>query len=276
MIGGWLAQALIVAISLLVACRMSRITGDGIKQVIEAEEDARRAREMLQLIMDNIPQQIYWKDTQLRLSGLQPQLRPRRRAGGPGGDHREDGLRPALGQRGRGAAARRGPARHGRRTSPSTTSWSRPPHADGRQSWAATNRIPLHDALGGVVGILGTIEDITEQRQAEEALRESDARLRTVIAGIPVMVYALDRHGIFTFCDGKGLEALGLEPGQVVGRTAYDVFRDTPALLDHLHVALTGIPHAWTVEVQGPDARDAGHAAPRRVGRADRDRRRGL
>ena len=123
--------------------------------------------------------------------------------------------------------------------------------AEGGVTWAATDRIPLRDSGGAVVGILGTIQDITEGRQAAEALRESDARLRTVIAGIPVMVYALDTSGVFTFCDGKGLEALGLEPGQVVGRTAYDVFRDAPALLDHLHVALTGVAHAWTVEVRG-------------------------
>lgn len=40
--------------------------------------------------------------------------------------------------------------------------------ADGKQAWLDTNKIPLHDAEGTVIGILGTFEDITERKQLEE------------------------------------------------------------------------------------------------------------
>jgi diguanylate cyclase (GGDEF)-like protein/PAS domain S-box-containing protein len=43
--------------------------------------------------------------------------------------------------------------------------------ADGKQSWVNTNKIPLHDAQGNVVGILGTFEDITERQRVEEKIR---------------------------------------------------------------------------------------------------------
>ena len=249
-IGGWMAQALIVAISLLVACRMSRITGDGLRQVIGAEEDARGAREMLQLIMDTIPQQIYWKNTDSTYVGGNRSFA--RAAGLESLEEIAGKTDFALGWDQEAVERRRaGDERVMEANRPEYRVVETTVDGEGRPSWAATNRIPLHDAFGNVTGLLGTTEDVTEQRQAAEALRESDARLRTVIGGIPVMVYALDRHGIFTFCDGKGLAALGLEPGQVVGRAAFDVFRDTPALLDHLGVALTGVPHAWTVEVRG-------------------------
>jgi two-component system, cell cycle sensor histidine kinase and response regulator CckA len=46
-------------------------------------------------------------------------------------------------------------------------------NADGKQAWLETNKIPLHDAAGNVVGILGTYEDITLKRQSEEALRHA-------------------------------------------------------------------------------------------------------
>ncbi len=40
--------------------------------------------------------------------------------------------------------------------------------ADGKKAWLDTNKIPLHNTLGEVIGILGTFEDITERKQAEE------------------------------------------------------------------------------------------------------------
>ena len=43
--------------------------------------------------------------------------------------------------------------------------------ADGRQSWLDTNKVPLHDAQGHVIGILGTYEDITGRLMIEERLQ---------------------------------------------------------------------------------------------------------
>jgi PAS domain S-box-containing protein len=50
--------------------------------------------------------------------------------------------------------------------------------ADGRLTWRETSKLPIHDAEGNVVGLLGTIEDITERKVAEDLLRESEAKFR--------------------------------------------------------------------------------------------------
>ncbi len=51
--------------------------------------------------------------------------------------------------------------------------------ADGKQAWLETNKLPLHDNNGNVVGILGTYEDITERKEASEALQRAHNELET-------------------------------------------------------------------------------------------------
>ena len=123
--------------------------------------------------------------------------------------------------------------------------------AGGEQSWAETNKIPLHDAEGRVVGLLGTFEDITERRQAEEALRASEERLRTVVAGSPLILFAVDAGGVFTFSDGRGLNALGQAPGQVVGQSIFEVYGDHDGLLSTIYRVLAGETVSSVLEIGG-------------------------
>jgi PAS domain S-box-containing protein len=45
--------------------------------------------------------------------------------------------------------------------------------ANGRRAWLVTNKMPLHDQEGNVVGVLGTAEDDTNRKEAEEALQRA-------------------------------------------------------------------------------------------------------
>jgi PAS domain S-box-containing protein len=49
--------------------------------------------------------------------------------------------------------------------------------ANGRHSWMITNKMPLHDHEGNVVGVLGTAEDDTNRKEAEEALQRAHDEL---------------------------------------------------------------------------------------------------
>lgn len=57
--------------------------------------------------------------------------------------------------------------------------------ADGSRLWIDTTKVPLTDAAGTTYGVLGVYEDITERKQTEEALRESQELLETVIETAP-------------------------------------------------------------------------------------------
>ncbi|ABG05697.1 diguanylate cyclase/phosphodiesterase with PAS/PAC and GAF sensor(s) [Rubrobacter xylanophilus DSM 9941] len=83
-------------------------------------------------------------------------------------------------------------------------------------------------------------EELAARRRAEEALRRSEARLRAVVAGSPVTMFALDPSGVFTLAEGRGLERMGLLPEEVVGRSAFEVIGGDPRLAADLRRALAG------------------------------------
>ncbi|WP_166172722.1 PAS domain S-box protein [Rubrobacter tropicus] len=68
---------------------------------------------------------------------------------------------------------------------------------------------------------------------------------------MPFVVFALDADGVFTASDGEGLSALGLEPGEVVGRSAFEMYRGEPGVLENLDRALLGESFSSVVEVGG-------------------------
>ena len=51
---------------------------------------------------------------------------------------------------------------------------------DGTTSWAVTTKMPLYDDRGNIVGTFGVSRDITEQKEAQEALRTSEMKYRTL------------------------------------------------------------------------------------------------
>ena len=77
-------------------------------------------------------------------------------------------------------------------------------------------------------------------RRASDAQRESDLRLRALVGRAPMILWALDENGIFTFSEGKSLEALGLSPGEVVGRSVFEVYAGEPKILEDQRRALAG------------------------------------
>jgi diguanylate cyclase (GGDEF)-like protein/PAS domain S-box-containing protein len=93
------------------------------------------------------------------------------------------------------------------------------------------------------------LHDISERVRAQEALRRSEQQLRSVVSNVPVVLFTLDRNGVFTLSEGKGLEALGLGPGEVVGQSVFDVYADYPGITNSVRRALAGESLRTTNEV---------------------------
>ena len=66
---------------------------------------------------------------------------------------------------------------------------------DGVTRWVRTRGFPVTDEAGRVYRIVGFLEDITERKLADEALRESEAKLRDMFQQSPDIIMTVDRDG---------------------------------------------------------------------------------
>lgn len=93
--------------------------------------------------------------------------------------------------------------------------------------------------------------NIARRRKAEASVRASEQRLRAVISSLPVILFVVDKGGRFTLSDGKGLSALGFKAGEMVGRSAYELYAGNDSLLSGIRRALEGEAFSSTIEIQG-------------------------
>ncbi len=122
---------------------------------------------------------------------------------------------------------------------------------NGDLYWEFASISGVKDHEGRITHYIAVKEDITARKQVEAALRESQQRLTSIIGNTPVVLFALDQAGVFTLSEGQGLEGLGLIPGEVVGQSALDVYRDYPAAGADLRRALNGEAFAASTTVAG-------------------------
>ena len=92
---------------------------------------------------------------------------------------------------------------------------------DGKLIWASTKIAAIR--IGGrIEGFIGSIDDITTLREAELALRESEARLRTIADTLPTMVAYIDAAMVYRFHNRAYDREFGRNGAAVLGMTIRD------------------------------------------------------
>ncbi|PYP84354.1 MAG: hypothetical protein DMF61_20125 [Blastocatellia bacterium AA13] len=101
---------------------------------------------------------------------------------------------------------------------------------DGAEIYLRENARAVRDSEGAVVYYEGTVEDVTESKLIQEALRDSQALFNSLVNSLPQKIFCKDHEGRFTFGNRAFREAMSKSLEEIVGRTDRDFF--TPELAE--------------------------------------------
>jgi PAS domain S-box-containing protein len=89
-----------------------------------------------------------------------------------------------------------------------------PSRVQGRAAWLGTWLIPLRNSQGIIEEILGVSRDITERVQAEQSLRDSEEKYRSLVHTSPDAIFLHDLNGTITFSNQRALDILGYDASE--------------------------------------------------------------
>ncbi len=121
---------------------------------------------------------------------------------------------------------------------------------DGEIRWVRVRGFPVRDDAGTVIRLAGIVTDITERREVDQALRESERRFSDLLRNVGLASVMLDREGRITFCNDHLLRLTGWRYDEVIGLNWFDTF--TPPEPGDIRPAFAALladaPEAWRRE----------------------------
>jgi PAS domain S-box-containing protein len=94
--------------------------------------------------------------------------------------------------------------------------------AGGEIRWVNSDKIPVFGRNGEVTGLIAVVQDITGLKKSEEALRNSETRLRTLVHTIPDLIWLKDVNGVYLSCNKMFERFFGAGESDIVGKTDFD------------------------------------------------------
>jgi len=184
------------------------------------EEALRESQQMLRLVLDTIPVRVFWKDKELNYLGCNKQFA--KDAGLKSTDEiigRNDFDMVWVNQAELYRSDDRAVIESGKQKlnyeEPQTT-------PTGDKIWLHTSKTPLLDSNGIISGVLGTYEDITVQKLAQEALRESKQQMADIINFLPDATLVINKEGM-VIAWNKAIEKMtGFSADEMIGKKNYE------------------------------------------------------
>ena len=127
---------------------------------------------------------------------------------------------------------------------------------DGGAVWAIASGALVRDRDGRPLYRIGHYQDITEHKEAEAAVRDSEERLLAVINHAPASISLKDTDGNYLLVNDELARRYGKTPADIVGKTVYDFAEEATADSVSTHdrrVAETGSASRYEAELVDPD-----------------------
>ncbi|MEX2113030.1 MAG: PAS domain S-box protein [Pirellulales bacterium] len=129
----------------------------------------------------------------------------------------------------------------------------------GRRRWIHVRSVPLVSDAGELLGRIGTVEDITERKEAEAALRASEERFRLLSDRAPIGIFVADPVGRFLYANPRLQRVSGLPERELLDTNFSQVFpadQSQKILADWLRVAPTLHQQYVVQQIVGPSGED--------------------
>ncbi len=194
---------------------------------VKSIEEILNPMDLLQMVLDNIPQRIFWKNRNSRYLGCNKAF-----ANDAGVKNPKD----IIGKNDfdltwtANAEMYRKDDKEVMETDTPKVNYEEPENMkDGTNLWLRTSKVPLHDSESNVIGLLGTYEDITERRKMEESLSSDRRLLKAIISSFPDQIYIKDLNSKFILCNKAVVEnARSINPKfkkeeDLIGKSDYDI-----------------------------------------------------
>jgi PAS domain S-box-containing protein len=88
-------------------------------------------------------------------------------------------------------------------------------------SWLFLTAAPLKDGDGNIIGAVETLQDVTERRVAEEALRESEKKLTQIVQGTSIPTFVINDQHVMTHCNRAYENLTKISASTILGTQAY-------------------------------------------------------
>ncbi|MGA2928429.1 MAG: PAS domain S-box protein, partial [Solirubrobacteraceae bacterium] len=203
---------------------------EDITQRKEAEQQLADERRLLNAFLDTTPDQVYFKDLNsrfLRVSAAQATRLGFASAGDAVGKTDFDAFAPEHARQ-----ALQDERQIMRTCDPLLNIEERETFPDGSVAWVSTTKLPLRDGNGTVIGTYGVSHDVTTRRRAEQALRESEERWRTLLAHAQEIVMLVGSDRLIEYTSPSIERWLGYRPEEATAAefTFQSHPDDSPAL----------------------------------------------
>ena len=186
------------------------------------EERLARERDLLHALMDNVPDSVYFKDTDSRFTRINAAQARRLGVADPSdaiGKTDLDFFPAEFAEN-----ARADEQQIVRSGLPLVAKEEGISGADGEDRWVSSTKVPILDRDGGLEGIVGISRDITERKRAEQALRCERDFAETLVETAQTIVLVLDTEGRIVRLNPYLEEISGYKLGEVQGKDWFDTF----------------------------------------------------